>query len=297
MPSVSAIIPTFNRQELLRRALNSIQAQTFRDSPQKQGQSLEIIVIDDGSQDGTREMIEKEFPAARYFYQENQGPSAARNLGIREARGEWIAFLDSDDEWMPGKLAAQMEFFAAHPEIKIAQTEEIWIRNGKRVNPMNKHRKRGGFIFEECLPLCIISPSAVMIHKTLFQEVGLFDESLPACEDYDLWLRIAARHAVGLIDVPYVVKYGGHADQRSHEFPAMDRFRIQALAKILKSGALGPAQEKAARAMLEEKSRIYIQGALKRGKEDEAQSTRVILRSVATKDLLLNKADSSLRSE
>ncbi len=261
-PQVSVIIPTYNRRELLPRALRSVLLQ--------ENVIYEVIVIDDGSTDGTGEMVRKDFPQASYFHQENQGPSAARNRGIEKARGEWIAFLDSDDEWLPGKLLAQLDFFQQNPGLKIAQTEEIWIRDGKRVNPMTKHKKYGGWIFEKCLPLCVISPSAVMIHRDLFEEVGLFDESLPACEDYDLWLRIAARHPVGLLETPYITRYGGHQDQTSHKYPAMDQFRIQSLIKILKTGVLNTEQSDAARKMLTEKSRIFVQGALKRKKTDAA---------------------------
>lgn len=261
-PEVSVIIPTYNRRAILPRALDSVLAQD--------GVIFEVMVADDGSTDGTEEMVRKEYPQVNYFRQENQGPSAARNRAIERARGKWIAFLDSDDEWKPGKLKAQLGFFQNNPEYRIMQTEEIWVRNGKRVNPMKKHQKFGGEIFEKCLPLCIVSPSAVMIHRSLFEEAGLFDESLRVCEDYDLWLRIAARFPVGLLEIPYIIKYGGHADQLSHALPAMDRFRIQSLAKLLKSGILNSKQSEQARKMLAEKSRIVIQGAVKRGKKEEA---------------------------
>lgn len=266
-PQVSVIIPTYNRAEVLPRALKSVLAQ--------QNVSFEILVADDGSSDGSEALIRKEFPQVSYFYQKNQGPSAARNRGIEKARSEWIAFLDSDDEWMPGKLEAQLSFMDG--QYRIAQTDEIWIRNGKRVNPMNKHKKYGGWIFEKCLPLCNVSPSAVMIHKSLFEESGLFDESLPACEDYDLWLRIAAKNPIGLLEKPYLIKYGGHEDQTSRKYPAMDQFRIQSLLKILKSGTLNTEQTQAARMMLEEKSRIFIQGALKRGRQSEAAALKTSL--------------------
>jgi glycosyltransferase involved in cell wall biosynthesis len=266
MLEVSVIIPTYNRREPLRRALASVLAQ--RDA------AFEVIVVDDGSADGTGAMIDKEFPSVAYLYQSNRGPAAARNRGIKTAAAERIAFLDSDDEWMKGKLRAQLDYFEANPGLRIAQTEEIWVRNGRRVNPMKKHEKSGGWIFEKCLPLCIISPSAVMIHRDVFAEVGLFDESYPACEDYELWLRIAAKFEVGLIPEPFIVKYGGHADQRSREFPAMDRFRIQALLKIIRSGTLNPEQRSAATAMLHEKASIYIQGARKRGKTTEADEVK-----------------------
>jgi glycosyltransferase involved in cell wall biosynthesis len=272
MIEVSVIIPTFNRKERLRKALESVL--------QQEDTAFEVIVIDDGSTDGTGEMVTKEFPSVAYSYQSNRGQAAARNAGIEKARGEWIAFLDSDDEWLPGKLRAQLDDFAAHPGLLISQTGEIWIRNGRRVNPMKKHAQCEGWIFEKCLPLCIISPSAVMIHRQIFEEVGLFDETYLACEDYELWLRISARYPVGLIPKPYVTRYGGHADQRSREFPAMDRFRIQALAKIIVSGTLRPEQLAAASAMLKEKSTIYIEGARKRGKTEEVEKMQRLIGTV-----------------
>ena len=279
MIQVSVIIPTYNRETVLPRAVDSVLVQKVA--------TFELIIVNDGSTDNTQSLYEAKgtapsslhppLPAIRVFHQENKGPAAARNTGIQNARGEWIAFLDSDDEWKPGKLKAQLEFFRKDPDYLICQTVEIWIRNGTRVNPMKKHQKYGGWIFEKCLPLCIVSPSPVMMHRNLFDEAGLFDESLPACEDYDLWLRIAAKHPVGLIEKPYIIKYGGHADQRSREFPAMDQFRIRSLAKILAAGILTPEQIVAARRMLEEKSRIYIEGALKRGKEKEADAIKKLM--------------------
>ena len=283
MPLISVIIPTYNRKTLLSRAIDSVFAQKDAD--------FELIIVDDGSTekldggwsstDGDKPNSIRHPPSIIRFFrlEKNCGPAAARNLGIKEAKSEWVAFLDSDDEWKPGKLKAQLEFFRKNPDHLICQTEEIWVRNGKRVNPMKKHKKSGGWIFEKCLPLCIISPSAVMIHRKLFHEVGLFDESLPACEDYDLWLRIAAKHPVGLIEKPYLLKYGGHVDQRSREFPAMDRFRIRSLAKILSQNILTPEQTFAARQTLEQKSRIFIAGALKRGKAKEAEEIQKLAQS------------------
>lgn len=253
---VSVIIPAYNRAHTLKRAIDSVLRQGAG--------NWELIVVDDGSTDGTRECVD----ALRmtYLYQPNRGPSAARNLGIQNSSSEFIAFLDSDDEWLPGKLAAQLRFFEENPDSLICQTEEIWIRNGRRVNPMKKHKKQGGLIFEKCLPLCIVSPSAVMMRRKFFEEAGLFDESLPACEDYDLWLRASARMPIGFIEKPYVVKYGGHADQQSKKFPVMDRFRIQAIQKILDSGVLSETQKEAAVKELKRKCEIVGRGAAKRGK-------------------------------
>jgi glycosyltransferase involved in cell wall biosynthesis len=266
MCKISVIIPAYNRAHTLRRALDSVIAQ--------KGADFEILLVDDGSTDHTKLLTEgfaQKKPDFRYFYQNNQGPSAARNLGIREAKGDYLAFLDSDDEWLPGKLTAQLEFFAQNPDYLICQTEEIWIRNGTRVNPMKKHRKFGGFIFEKCLPLSIVSPSCVMMKREFFETVGLFDESLPVCEDYDLWLRTSAHFPAGLIEKPYVIKYGGHSDQRSREFPVMDQFRIKALEKLIRSDHLNTKQRELAQVELVRKCDIVSQGARKRGKIAEAE--------------------------
>jgi len=188
MPLVSVIIPTYNRALYLKEAIDSVLSQDFCD--------FELIVVDDGSTDATSDIIDSYNGAFRYICQRHRGVSAARNTGISHAKGTFVAFLDSDDLWLPKKLSAQVDFFREHPEALICQTEEIWIRNGTRVNSKKRHKKYSGDIFEKALPLCIVSPSAVMIKKNLFDLVGLFDESLPVCEDYDLWLRISARYPV-----------------------------------------------------------------------------------------------------
>jgi len=262
MPFISIIIPTYNRSYCLAEALDSVFSQTFTD--------YELIVVDDGSTDTTQQVLAKYAGRLSAFSIPHAGPSAARNTGLRAARGDFIAFLDSDDLWIPGKLKRQADFFRANPEARICQTEEIWIRNSVRVNPMKKHKKYSGWIFKECLPLCIVSPSAVMLHTSVFDRVGLFDESMLACEDYDLWLRIAARYPIYLIDKPLIIKRGGHADQQSRTVPMLDRLRIQALAKLLAGGGLSEEQYGLALAELEKKCRVYANGCLKRGKINEA---------------------------
>ncbi len=261
MLPISIIIPTFNRASLLKRALDSVYAQTLP--------TFEVIVVDDGSTDDTADIIKNHYPQTRYFFQNNQGVSAARNLGIENANGEWLAFLDSDDEWLPDKLAQQMQALNEN-DAKVCHTEEIWIRDGVRVNQMNKHKKSGGWIFRQCLPLCAMSPSSIIIHREVFRKTGPFDTSLPACEDYDLWLKITARYPVLFIETPQIKKYGGHEDQLSQKYWGMDRFRVQALENIIGSGVLDAQNREAAVGMLLKKARIYRKGALKRGKEQEA---------------------------
>jgi len=262
MSSISVVIPTHDRADLLPRALRSVLAQTLP--------PLEIIVVDDGSSDPTQQLMEQQFPRVRYLYQSNQGVSSARNRGIEAAQGDWIALLDSDDEWLPQKLQLQMQVLQARPGIRLCHTEEIWIRNGRRVNAMSKHAKGGGHIFRQCLPRCVISPSAALIHRTLLNEAGLFDEALPACEDYDLWLRLCAREPVSFIETPQIRKYGGHQDQLSRRFWGMDRFRIQALEKLLRSSVLSGEDRRLAAATLVEKADILARGATKRGKPGRA---------------------------
>ena len=263
---VSVVIPTYNRESVLARALDSVFAQTR--------EPAEVIVVDDGSTDGTASYLEHRYPQVTLLMQENRGVSAARNRGIETAAEEWIAFLDSDDEWTPTKLERQLDELATHPEILVCHTDEIWIRHHRRVNPRRKHAKYGGRIFQYCLPLCAMSPSSVLIHRSVLDDVGGFDAEMPACEDYDLWLRICARYPVLYVDEPLVVKYGGHPDQLSRRVWGLDRFRIRALEKILESGELDEEDRNAALETLLEKIDIFISGAEKRERWDAVESYR-----------------------
>jgi glycosyltransferase involved in cell wall biosynthesis len=260
-PLVSVIIPTYNRGWIIKEAINSVLDQDFSD--------FELIVVDDGSDDDTREVLGTYANSITVLHQSNRGVSAARNRGIADASGRLIAFLDSDDLWLPGKLKTQVKFFEENADAMINQTQEIWIRNGIRVNPKKRHHKFSGMIFERSLALCLVSPSAVMMRKSLFDTVGVFDERLPACEDYDLWLRISCRYPVHLIDFPMIIKRGGHDDQLS-KAAGLDKYRIQSLINIIDSDLLTPQQYKAAVITLREKSEVYAGGCRKRGRQEEA---------------------------
>lgn len=261
---ICVLVPTFNRAGPLRAAIDSVLEQS------RPAQSLWII--DDGSTDDTKSLVEQiqtqyEGPTKiHYRYQDNAGVSAARNLGIEHSTEPWIALLDSDDRWLPKKLETQWAAHLQDPTIRLLHTEEIWIRKGKRVNPKKKHQKRGGHIFLHCLPLCCISPSSAMLHRSLFEELGRFDPALLAGEDYDLWLRVCAQEAVTFVDTPLLVKYGGHEDQLSAAHWGMDRFRVFALEKLLLAdpSPLSSSQRDAAHACLRQKLEILMQGALKR---------------------------------
>lgn len=253
----SVIIPTFNRASFLKEAIDSVLAQKFKD--------FELIVVDDGSTDKTQEILKPylEKNLLKYLIQKNSGVAGARNAGIKAAQSDWLVFLDSDDLWLSDKLLEQIQFLKENPALKICQTEEIWIRRGVRVNQMKKHQKFAGWIFEKCLPLCIVSPSAVMIHRKVFEAVGLFDESFPVCEDYEFWLRVSLNFEIGFLEKLLIIKRGGHPDQLSKKFPVMDKFRIRALEKIL-NYPLRPEQKKLVLAVRHEKCRIVALGALKR---------------------------------
>ncbi len=259
--TISVIITTFNRIKVLERAILSVQEQTRP--------ADEIIVIDDGSTDGTDRLIPAKYPDIKYVKQKNSGISQARNQGILRSTSNWIAFLDSDDAWLPKKLENQEKTLQTSLEYLICHTNEIWIRNGKRVNPMKKHEKSGGHIFQKCLPRCIISPSSVIIHRTIFDRFGTFDKSLPVCEDYDLWLRICAFIPVLYLPEPQIRKYGGHGDQLSRKYWGMDRFRIIALEKLINNPELTADKKRSALEMILDKIGIFIKGARKRGNDQE----------------------------
>ncbi len=262
-PAVSVIIPTYNRYSLLCEAISSVLSQ--------KDQNFELIIVDDGSTDGTARIADLYKGSLRYLYQEQRGVSAARNLGIRQARGTWICFLDSDDLWNPRKLEIQRSVMEKDPAMRISYTEEIWYRRGLRVNPGKKHAKQTGWIFEHCLPRCIISPSSVMIPKSLFREIPPFDENLPVCEDYDLWLRISQRYPVHLIREPLITKRNGHEGQLSASGWGFDRYRVESIARLLQSRRLSTSQRDAARTILRKKCTILSQGFYKRGKTAEGE--------------------------
>ena len=258
---VSVIIPTYNRKHTLKRAIQSVYKQSLL--------PFEIIVVDDGSKDGTKEWVKQKCPGIKYIYQKNRGVSSARNKGIKIAQGDWIALLDSDDEWLPNKLSEQINKIKSNLDVKILHSNEIWIRNGVRVNQMKKHKKFGGYIFEKCLDICRISPSSVLLKKEILNDIGTFDESLKVCEDYDLWLRITSKYPVCFLDIPLIKKYGGHSDQLSRAHDGIEFYRIQSLQKILESKILSKLQTSLAINMMVNKMNIYASGLEKRNKIEE----------------------------
>lgn len=262
MKGISVIIPTYNRGSLLRRALGSVVAQTLACD--------EIIVIDDGSSDSTAHELEgfgQNCPVPlRYFYQTNRGPAAARNTGIHEARYSYLAFLDSDDHWHPKKIARQYSAMEAHPDVLISHTQERWLRRGQHLNQKKIHRPGQGDIFRQCLRLCAVGMSTVMVKKEFFDEIGTFTVTLRCCEDYDLWLRGSQRYPFLLIEQALTIKEGGRPDQVSVQFRVgMDRLRIASIIDLLLARCLLPQQGIWALEELVRKCHVYGSGCVKHG--------------------------------
>lgn len=262
-PLFSVIIPTYNRINFIRLCIDSVLTQTYS--------NFELIIIDDGSTDHTiaimSEYINK---GLNYIRIDHRGVSGARNEGIRIAQGEYIAFLDSDDRWNKEKLSRTAEYITEFSDINIFHTDEIWYKNGRILNQKEKHKRPTGYVYSNCVPLCCIGMSTSVVKKRLFEEIGLFDESMPACEDYDLWLRACYRNEVKLIPEPLTIKDGGRVDQLSNQ-PGLDKYRVYSLKKMLESGLLDKNKYEITRKEFLKKSEIYANGALKRGKSEEAK--------------------------
>ena len=265
---ISVIIPTYNRANFLERAIDSVLSQTRKVD--------ECIIVDDGSSDNSSLILQKyQSNVGVIRLDKNSGVSHARNVGMKMASGNWIALLDSDDEWKANKLERQLEAIHKKPDTVFCHTEEIWIRNGKRVNQMKKHQKFGGFIFDKSLERCLISPSSVLFRKSLLEEIGYFDPTFPICEDYDLWLKVSARYAVLFLDEPLVIKYAGHKDQLSLNTSKIEQYRIKALENLVLEQGLKIEDEFSALEMLIKKCHIYLSGSEKRGHQNQIQDFRL----------------------
>jgi glycosyltransferase involved in cell wall biosynthesis len=271
VPGVGVVVPVRDRADMVVEAIASVLAQTWRD--------FALIVVDDGSMDGSADAADAAIARApagsRVLRQEARGVAAARNAGGAAVDSGWLAFLDSDDLWLPDKLAIQMAWLDARPSYRIGQTGERWIDDGRHRNPRAWHRKEE-WLFPRCLERCLVSPSAVVIRRDLWEPLGGFDPSYSVCEDYELWLRIALREPVGLVDEPLVVKRGGHADQLSRSTWGLDRWRVAALVKLLASDALGASERQPVLAVLRAKCAVLAKGAERRGRAEEAERYRVI---------------------
>lgn len=297
-PLVSIIIPTFNRRRVVERAIQSVIGQTYP--------HWELHIIDDGSNDGTWMDLLSKLPgwkgkltsfgrnqkSIQVHQTEHRGVSEARNFGITKAEGEWIAFLDSDDEWYPEKLSKQIEFHLTHSEFLFSQTKEVWNKKGNLLEPKGKYQKIAGNFLKESLELCMVTCSSFLAHRETLKSIGLFRSELPVCEDYDLWNRILLKvHSIGLLEEKLMVRYGGHEDQLSNHYQALERFRLYSLLltreEFRETGEwdLIPVESKTLiQKAIESRGETIIQGRTKRGKDinwlqslmEDFQSEKVI---------------------
>jgi len=303
LPLVSVIIPVYNRPGMAVEAVRSVLFQSYP--------HLECILVDDGSTEPPEEActVFAADPRFRYLRIEHTGmPGAVRNRGVEQAHFDLIAFLDSDDIWLPEKLERQValmrggsESGAAAPRTQpiLIHTREIWLRGAKIISQKTQRHKRRGDVFEDALEKCMIGPSTVLMRRGGIEELRGFREDLEIAEDYEFWLRLTARYEVEYIDTPLVVKRAGHGEQLSEKYGQIEIFRIRGLHDLVRSGwfagggrkafsdsgrqcglkgspepahtaRAGTLQELAA-AELSRKAAIYAAGCRKRGKTEEAE--------------------------
>ncbi len=287
---VDIIITTYNRRQFIADAVQSVLNQTYP--------YLRIIVIDDGSdcawhnQDALKNVFKlnhliirnnrlepdilkapskfrKKIIYFHYIYQKNRGISATRNTGLKFSRAEYIAFLDDDDLWHKEKLVKQIEAIEKNNS-DVCYTDEKWLRNGKHLNQCKQHKKYSGAIFKYALPLCIISASSILLRKSVIQKLGFFDDNFIVCEDYEYWLKLTFYFDVLFIAEPLIVKRGGHINQLSKKYAAMDKYRVAALLKFIYENDLNDEDYELVKTELIRKAGILLNGFLKRGKINEA---------------------------
>lgn len=270
---VDIIIPSYNRKTFLKKAIISVQNQTFK--------NWNLWVVDDGSTDETSDMVHLFFasdPRIKVIsLKSNQGVSQARNKGIEQGAGEWVAFLDSDDEWKKEKLKEQIKYSEKNPDFPLIHCNEIWIKNKKILHQKKHHKKQGGRIFTSSVQLCCISPSAVVLRRSLLNEVGWFREDFPVCEDYEMWLRITSRYSVGFVEDILVIKHGGHTDQLSYKYPAKDYWRIKALKNYIRDTNLSQEERAQVKKMIIQKAQILLRGYERRKKINPKKEIENIL--------------------
>lgn len=240
MPKVSVIIPTYNYASFIVEAVESVLAQTFKD--------MEVIVVDDGSTDNTRDVLKRFNGKIIYLYQENRGAPTARNKGIRAAQGEYLGFLDADDLWMPEKLEIQVPILDQDPEVGLvyANTYNVGALREHQLLSMANKSGGSGRIFTKLLEGNFIPSPSVLVRKSCFEEVGLFDDDMGklAAQDWDMWLRIARVYKVVYVD-QVLAKYRYHTRNMTSDLERSKAGRLYVLNKIFSDPSLKELEPRA----------------------------------------------------
>jgi len=245
LPLVSVIMPAFNRADYITEALESVLGQDY---PHK-----ELVVIDDGSTDNTIEIVKSFGNRVRLMQQRNSGPAAARNRGIGAAAGKYVAFIDSDDVWLPGKLTAQVGYLEANPDVSVVHAELVpWSRGADgvfqrsslpEIEPVKAtiavDPSSSGWIYHRLLLAPMVNMSSMVVRRSLFEEIGLFDVSLLRGEDYEFTLRASRVTRIEMLDCVAVV-YRRHSEQSIKHFPSIN-YELKAVGLALERwGLCGP---------------------------------------------------------
>lgn len=222
MPTVSVIIPTYNSAHYVVEAVESVLAQTWQD--------FEILVIDDGSTDETEQVMRRYETPVRYIRQPNGGVAVARNRGIAESKGKYVAFLDADDTWLPHKLERQIETLQRHPQYRACYSALSIVDADLHPLGINRSQRQGSAL-EDLLTRgnVIATPSSVLCERSLF-DVGGFDPKLSQCADWDMWVRLAAQTEFLYLDEP-LVTYRQHGTNMSRNAPLLEHDSMQVLTK------------------------------------------------------------------
>jgi glycosyltransferase involved in cell wall biosynthesis len=254
-PVISVVIPCYNAERWIAATLRSVLNQDW--------EKLEVIVVDDGSADASAGVVERDFPQVKLLRQKNRGVAAARNRGIKSATGEWIAFVDADDIWLPGKLTAQWAALRVHPESRLAYTAwQVW--HSTEPEPASEYLAEldcaggdssrwagaSGWIYPELLQDCVVWTSTVLVRRALLEEVGCFDETLHVGEDYDLWLKISRHTPILRVSRPFAL-YRSHADSITRKAPERN-YQAEVISRAIdRWGYMSPDGRIAARKSVE----------------------------------------------
>ena len=262
MPTVSVIIHTYNNEKFIAETVESVLNQTYKD--------YEIIVVDDGSADGTRDALVPYMQKIRYHYKENGGIASAKNAGISLSETEFVAFLDHDDLWAPDKLQLQMEHFNENPQIGLVYAKYTSFRDGKELRT-KPEKGYSGWIFKELLSKSFIQTSTVVVKRECLDAVGPYDETFSLGDEYDMFLRIARKFQCGFVDKG-LTRYRVHDTNASNNDFLFDNENLGVYKKIYNNFTdLDGVEKKILRKRIARYSMKVAEGLYRQGKQEESK--------------------------